>query len=107
MCMSLHSAYLKSLELALNRNIRTDTFVIRRTVSYLKKAVSDIYESDPKIVRQISDKLDEYLNSTVHLEVQLETLFGDNNDPLSNRIYEVNIAKLHELKAKVDFFLSP
>ena len=106
MCMSLHSAYLKSLELALNRNIRTDTFVIRRTVSYLKKAVSDIYESDPKIVRQISDKLDEYLNSTVHLEVQLETLFGD-NDPLSNRIYEVNIAKLHELKAKVDFFLSP
>ena len=106
MRMSLHSAYLKSLELALNRNIRTDTFVIRRTVSYLKKAISDIYESDPKIVRQISDKLDEYLNSTIHLEVQLETLFGD-NDPLNNRIYEVNIAKLYELKTKVDFFLSP
>jgi hypothetical protein len=104
--MSLHSAYLKSLELALNRNIRTDTFVIRKTVSYLKRAISDIYESDPKIVRQISDKLDEYLNSTVHLEVQLKTLFED-NDPLSNRIYEVNIAKLHELKAKVNFFLSP
>ena len=103
--MSLHNAYLKSLELALNRNIRTDTFVIRRTVSYLKKVVSDIYESDPKIIQQISDKLDEYLDSTVHLEVQLDTLFGD-RDPLDNRIYEINIAKLYELKTKIDCLFS-
>lgn len=105
MGMSLHSAYLKSLELALNRNIKTDTFVIRRTVSYLKKVVSDIYESDPKIIQQISEKLDEYLDSTVHLEVQLDALFGDIH-PLDHRIYEVNLAKLYELKTKIDRLFS-
>ncbi len=103
--MGLYNAYLKSLELALCRDIRSDTFVIRKTVSYLSKAISDIYSGDPKVLEEIARRLDEYLDSTIHLEVQLETLFGE-GDPLDNRIYEINIAKLNELKSKVDYLLS-
>ena len=104
--MSLYNAYLKSLELALSRDIRTDTFVIRKTVSYLDKVIIDIHKGDSKVIRELSDKLEGYLDSTIHLEVTLEDLFGHLDDG-NKKIYERNIARLHELKAKIDYLLSP
>lgn len=104
--MTLYSAYLTSLDLALSRDIRSDTFVIKKTVSYLEKVVTDIHKGDPKIIKEMSNKLEEYFDSTIHLEVTLEDLFGHlDND--NKRIYERNIAKLYDLKARIDYLLSP
>jgi Berberine and berberine like len=101
--MSLYEAYLKSLDLALKRDIRTDTFVIKRTVSYLEKVVSDIHEGDAVVIERLKGILDSYLELDIHITVTLDQLFG--NKDFNDRIYQQNLSRLQQLKEKIDSLL--
>ena len=99
--MSMSNSYIKSLELALNRNPVSDTFVIRRTVSYIEKVLQDLKESDPSTIEKINKILTEYLNSDVHFEITMDSLFGD-KDLLQRSVYQFNMSKIRMLKEKID-----
>jgi hypothetical protein len=103
--MSLFDAYLNSLNLALKeRDVRTDTFVIRKTVNYLEKVVDDIYADEPEIVRKLKRELDIYLESDVHMLATLDSLFVEDFSKNAG-IYDKNMDKLRGLREKIEKLL--
>lgn len=102
--MNLYNAYITSLDLALKRDPKTDSFVISKTVMYLEKAVVDIGESDRNSLKRLGTMLDEYLELDEHVSARLELLFGENGEDF--KIYSRNLGRLRGLSEKINSLLS-
>lgn len=101
--MNLYNAYVTSLELALSRDIYSDVFVIKKTVSYLEKVIEDIYQGDQSIIERMDRLLEDYFESEIYVESVLNALFVKKE--LSQR-YEMNVDRLKNLHKKIKSLLS-
>ena len=93
---TLLDAYLTSLTLALQRDLTTDTFVLKRSMAYLINAIKAIHEIEPKFSRVMLEKLEEFLSSERNTELQLEALFAENGK--KNYVYNFNMNQLFRFR---------
>ena len=101
--MTMYSAYLASLRLALERDMCSDTFVIKKTVGYLDKMVEDVCFSNRLTIEDMDRMLDEYFQSEPYLESVLNILFLRDKQ---TRIHEMNERKLREFHSKIKDLLN-
>jgi hypothetical protein len=95
---TLMNAYLTSFRLALKRDPTSDTFVLKKSISYLKKAIVAIGGIEPGILETMLEELDAFLSSERHLALQLEVLFVDSKQ---SSIYNSNIRALSEFRKEL------
>lgn len=102
----MNKAYVTALKLALERDVISDGFVIKRTCKYIDNVLDELFLSDPGIVAEIRDMLEVFLSSQdeVELSIQLDELFI-NNDVFfvrNYRTYTGNISKLKDLLSRIE-----
>lgn len=93
---TLLDAYLTSLTLALQRDLTTDTFVLKRSMAYLINAIKAIHEIEPNFSRVMLENLEEFLSSERNTELQLEALFAESRQ--KNYIYNSNMDQLFRFR---------
>ena len=96
------NTYLSSLKVIFDRDLASDTFVIKTSASYLMKSVENIYSTEPDTIATALHELDAFLNSEKMIGFQLEAAF------LSTEIshcYNTNLKVLQELKDKMERIL--
>lgn len=98
---SLYQAYLKALDLAINRDLRVDTFVIKKTVNYIQNALDSIAETDQQTLKDLHQRLVNYLESEELVEIQMDMIFGE-TEYIKKNIFDINIQKISSLKEKIE-----
>lgn len=98
---SLYQAYLKALDLAINRDLRVDTFVIKKTVNYIQNALDSIAETDQQTLKDLHQKISDYLESEELVEIQMDMMFGE-TEYVKKNIFDINIQKIYSLKKKIE-----
>lgn len=102
---SLYQSYLKAFDLALKRDMRSDTFVIKKTINYIDKAINSMAENDIEILKALHQKIVDYLDSEQLIETRMDMIFGE-TDYLKKSIFDVNMEKILHLKDKIDMLLA-
>ncbi len=69
------NTYLSSLKVIFDRDLASDTFVIKTSASYLMKSVESIYNTEPDTIAIALRELDAFLNSEKMISFQLEAEF--------------------------------
>ena len=98
---SLYKAYLKALDLAINRDLRADTFVIKKTVNYIQNALDSMAEADQQTLKDLHQKIVDYLESEELIEIRMDMMFGE-TEYLKKNIFDINIQKISSLKEKIE-----
>lgn len=102
---SLYQSYLKAFDLALKRDMRSDTFVLKKTINYIDKAIDSMAENDIQILKLLHQKIVDYLDSEQLIEMRMDMAFGE-TDYLKKGIFDVNMKKILYLKEKIDVLLA-
>jgi hypothetical protein len=98
---SLYQAYLKALDLAINRDLRVDTFVIKKTVNYIQNALDSMAEVDQQTLKDLHQKIIDYLDSEELVEIRMDMMFGE-TEYLKKNIFDINIQKISSLKKRIE-----
>lgn len=98
---SLYQSYLKAFDLALKRDMRSDTFVLKKTISYIDKAIDSIAENDIEILKLLHQRILDHLDSEQLIEIHIDMAFGE-TDYLKKGIFDANMKKILYLKEKIE-----
>lgn len=99
------SAYVTALSYALNRDIKTDRFVIIRTVKNIRERLFGIKEIDAVSVVKIKNLLEEFLEQDDIFQLTMSCTFGDETETKNLSTFTSNIDALKRLKQETDALL--
>ena len=95
--------YLATLKTALERDLATDLFVVRRTVSHLMKLTEFEYNAEHATLAVALEELNAFFDSDEVLSSQLEVLFVKDGE--GSQCYDRNMSSLLCLKGKLEGLL--
>ncbi len=96
------NTYLSSLKVIFDRDLASDTFVIKTSASYLMRSVENVYNTEPDTIAIALRELDAFLNSEKMISFQLEAAFLSAD---ISQCYNTNLKVLRELKDKLEGIL--